>query len=675
MKTNVKQISKYYKTRISPTPSPASHCLLTIELAQSKLAASGGKRKASAAAGLRTRRASMPPMASPSSKRTFASVLVCVFVFFLSAIFCTSPAARAQSASSSPANPTSANPSGAPAAAPQQPASDAPEMNTHETTVPFSVRVNLVPVRVVVRDARGKTVTNLKREDFGISDNRRPQVISHFSVETEATLAKPVAPPDSLAEKAEPAEREKPPSFEAPRRFVALLFDDVHIEQGDLLRSKAAAGRYVESSLQPTDRVALLTISGQGQVDFTDDRARLKEAISLLVQRSVTAGNSTGVGECPAMTYYEADLIQNQHDPNAINVATLDALSCAFNNDRRQTNAALAMAMGMAAQKVSTGEVQTEYSFRCLREIVRRMSFLPGQRAIALVSPGFLISRQEYELSEIIDRAARANVFINTLDARGLYTVDATPDISAPATGSVLAAGYVTGYRTAGLAVQGDVLVSLADGTGGYSFRNSNDLDAGFRIIATVPEASYLLGFTPQNLKFDGQFHNLKISLLTKEKYSILARKGYYAPKKGADASDSAKQDIEEAVFSQEEQHGLPIELHTQYYKVDPADAKLAVLTHLDVGRMQFQKADGRNKSELIIVAVLFDRNGNYITGNQKVLDMRLRDETLQRLNHTGVTVKSSFDVKPGAYVVRLVVRDANTASLSSANGVVDIPH
>jgi VWFA-related protein len=613
----------------------------------------------------------MPPMASPSSKRPLSSVLVCVFVLFLSAILCTTPAARAQSASSNPANPSSA-----PAAAPQQPASDVPEMNTHETTVPFSVRVNLVPVRVVVRDARGKPVTNLKREDFEVFENRRPQVISHFSVETEATLAKPVAPPpDSLEEKAEPAEREKPPAFEAPRRFVALLFDDVHIEQGDMLRSKAAAGRFVESSLQPTDRVALLTISGQGQLDFTDDRARLKEAISLLVPRAVTAGNSTGVGECPAMTYYEADLIQNQNDPNALNVATQDALNCAFNNDPRQINAALAMAIGLAAQKVSTGEVQTQYSFRRLREIVRRMSFLPGQRAIALVSPGFLISRQEYELSEIIDRAARTNVFINTLDARGLYTVDATPDISAPATGSVIVAGYVTGYRAAGLALQGDVLVSLADGTGGYSFRNNNDLDAGFRIIASVPEVSYLLGFTPQNLKFDGQFHSLNVSLLTKEKYTILARKGYYAPKKGADASDSAKQDIEEAVFSQEEQHGLPIELHTQYYKVDPADAKLAVLTHLDVGRMQFQKADGRNKSELIIVAALFDRNGNYITGNQKVLDMRLRDETLQRLNHTGVTVKSSFDVKPGAYVVRLVVRDANTASLSSANGVVDIPY
>jgi VWFA-related protein len=549
-------------------------------------------------------------------------------------------------------------------------------MDTHESSVPFSVRVNLVPVRVVVRDAHGKAVANLKREDFEILDNRRPQVISHFSVETEASPANPPAPaPDPLAEKAEAAEHEKAATFAAPRRFVALVFDDAHIDQGDMLRSKAAAGRFIESSLQPTDRVALLTVSGQGQVDFTDDHARLKEAISLLVPRAVTAGNSNGVGECPAMGYYEADLIQNQNDPQALNAATLDALSCEYNDDTRFINDARALAISTALQKVSIGEAESQATFRRLREIVRRMSHLPGQRAVALVSPGFLVPRMEYELGEVIDRAAQAGVFINTLDARGLYTVDVIPDISAPATGNPVAAGIVMGYRVTSQAQQTDVLVWLADGTGGYSFRSNNDLDAGFRIIASVPEVSYLLGFTPQNLKFDGRFHSLKVSVQAKESYSIVARKGYFAPKHGPDVSDSAKQDIEEAIFSQEEQHSLPVELHTQFYKVDPADAKLSVLTHVDLGRLHFQKAEGRNKDELIIVAALFDRNGNYITGNQKVVDMRLRDETLERLNHTGVTVKTNFDVKPGAYVVRLVVRDANTASLSSANGVVDIPY
>jgi hypothetical protein len=44
--------------------------------------------------------------------------------------------------------------------------------------------VNLVQVRVVVRDSQGNVVTNLKKEDFQLQDNRKPQTISTFSVET-----------------------------------------------------------------------------------------------------------------------------------------------------------------------------------------------------------------------------------------------------------------------------------------------------------------------------------------------------------------------------------------------------------------------------------------------------------------------------------------------------------
>jgi hypothetical protein len=54
---------------------------------------------------------------------------------------------------------------------------------------------------------------------------------------------------------------------------------------------------------------------------------------------------------------------------------------------------------------------------------------------------------------------------------------------------------------------------------------------------------------------------------------------------------------------------------------------------------------------------------------------MNLRDETFQRLSHSGVTVRTSFDLKPGDYVVRLVVRDSNAAALSAENGVVEIPY
>ena len=135
----------------------------------------------------------------------------------------------------------------------------------------------------------------------------------------------------------------------------------------------------------------------------------------------------------------------------------------------------------------------------------------------------------------------------------------------------------------------------------------------------------------------------------------------------------SRQQEIEEAVFSREEMHDLPVDLRTQFFKPDPADAKLTVLAKVDVKRLRYKKVDGRNKNDLTVVSVLFDRDGNYVTGATKILEMRLRDTTLNKLNG-GITVKTSFDVKPGTYAVRLVVRDAEGQLMAAENGAVDIP-
>lgn len=545
-------------------------------------------------------------------------------------------------------------------------------MNTRDSVTPFSVRVNLVPIRVVVRDAHGHAVPNLRQEEFQVFEDHKLQLISHFSVETP-----PAAPPPAAeASPSHPADSGNAPApLVRPARFVALLFDDVHLPFGELARIRNIADEYVASSFQPSDRFAVFTISGQSQTDFTDDRAKLHEALLHVQPRPVTAGSASGVGECPSIDYYQADLIVNQHDTQAITVATNDALVCEFNSNTQFLGAAQGVAQAMALHILTTGDMQTQYSFQRLREVVRRMTVVTGQRLIVLMSPGFLTPTREYELSEVIDSATRSNVVISTLDARGLYTVDASPDVSAQPTGDPSLSGFHTSYRVQGQARQSDVLWSLANGTGGSGFANSNDLAAGFRQVVAAPETSYLIGFVPQNLKYDGHFHSLNVALASKEKYTIQARSGFYAPKHSETPADAVKQEIEEAVLSQEEQHGLPVQLHTQYYKVDATDAKLAVLTHVDIGRIHFDKVEGRNRNDLTVVAAIFDRNGNFVTATEKVLEMRLRDTTLERLSHTGVTVRSSFDVKPGAYLVRLVVRDSRAAQLSAENGVVEIPY
>jgi len=88
---------------------------------------------------------------------------------------------------------------------------------------------------------------------------------------------------------------------------------------------------------------------------------------------------------------------------------------------------------------------------------------------------------------------------------------------------------------------------------------------------------------------------------------------------------------------------------------------------------MHFRKADGRNSNVLTCVSALFNRNGNFLQATEKTVTMHWKDETLEHKLDSGITLKTSFDVKPGTYLVRLVVRDSEGQSMSAENGSVEI--
>jgi VWFA-related protein len=529
-----------------------------------------------------------------------------------------------------------------------------PEMAQHDEAATFRTRVNLVMVPVVVRDRQNHAVGSLKKEDFSLFDKGKSQEITRFSVEETANrLGVPKAGQTLEMPGGEP------PAADFPDRFVAYLFDDIHIQFGDLVRVRDAAHRHMQT-LARTDRAAIYTTSGQTVQEFTDERDKLDAALSKLMPRPIARSS---MPECPDITYYMADLIVNHNDPRALSVATSEAIAC---GNPPQGIGQLVQALAQRA--LGSGEQETRVALSVLRDVVRRMSGMPGQRVVILASPGFVTPEQQTEKTDIMDRAVKANVVISSLDARGLY-VDPSYDASR---------SYMSPQRSMfdreTATAQADVLSEMAHGTGGTFFQNNNDLDEGFRQLATAPEYIYLLGFSPQNLKMDGSFHSLKVSLKTSGGLSVQARHGYYAPRHLASAEETAKQEIEEALFSREELHDFPMEFHTQFFKSADGTAKLAVLAHIDVKRLKFRKAEDRNRNEVTMVAAAFDRNGNYVTGVKKVIEFRLKDDTLQNRIDQGVTVRSTLDVKPGTYLVRLVVRDAEGQLMAAANGAVEIP-
>src|SRR5271170_5320553 len=546
------------------------------------------------------------------------------------------------------------------------------ELASHDEPATFKVNVKLVVVRAVVRDWQGHAIGNLRQDDFQVFDRGKPQAITQFEVEQPGTLAAK-ARQESIENSGEIPSADTSSNTgnvpTVPERFVAYLFDDVHLEFGDLARVREAAERHF-ATLRPTDRAAIFSTSGQTTLDFTDDRAQIHATLLRLQPRPIARGFGQ---DCPDISYYQADQIVNKRDPQATQVAIQDAIACTPPPPNNSAAVALQMAAGLvqgsSASVLSAGDHESRISLGLLSDVVRNVSRKPGQRSVVLVSPGFITPQLEYDYTQIIDHAVHAQVVINTLDARGLYVPPpfADPTQIRPSSGGKML------IETAAASAQDDLLAVLADGTGGVFFHNSNDLDEGFRRVADTPEYSYVLAFVPQNLKLDGSFHSLKVTLKNPQKLTLQARRGYYAPKNFTSPDEQAKQEIVDAMYSQEELHNLPVNLHTQFFKASDQDATLVVLAHVDVKRLHFRRVEGRNNNVLTCAFGVFNRNGNLVQATETIATMHLKDETLEHKKDSGITLKTSFDVKPGSYFVRLVVRDAEGQMMSAENGTVEI--
>lgn len=595
-------------------------------------------------------------------------------------------------------------------AAPARPAANqSAEVEFWDETPNFKVNARLVLVRVVVRDAKGNVVSGLTKDDFQVFDRGHAQIISQFATDGGADPAtngndksQSNAEPE-INNKSEsdqgtlPSSVGKPSESVIPRRLVAYVFDDAHLQFGNLAQVRDAAQRYFKT-LKPTDRAAIFTTSGRTTQDFTDDRAGLEAA---LLRLKPVAEIGSQVDPCPNISYYMADLIVNKHDGEATRAAIQDYLNCspsqpgafgAGSGNMAPIAASLApQVVSSAAQRaLDQGDMETRISLSSLKDVINRLARMSGQRSVVFVSPGFLTPQMQYQLVDVIDRAVHSQISINVMDARGVYVVIAGGDASrrgmaidpAPS-GSYAArlqvapstdndANVVMSQYEAHAAIDEEgTLSSLADGTGGTFFRNNNDFDEGFRLVSS-PEYSYLLGFAPQNLKADGSFHALKVTLKNGKNLSVQARFGYFAPNRAEDAATEAKQEIEDEIYSQESLNDLPLTIGTQFFKINDNTAKLIVLSHLDARRLQFERVDGRHNDEITVASAVFDKNGNFLQGTEKVVTLKLKDESWTKALEEGITMRAEFDVKSGEYVVRVVARETN-GRLSALNTAAEI--
>jgi VWFA-related protein len=571
----------------------------------------------------------------------------------------------------------------------QQPQTTA-EVSQRDAPFTFSTAVNLVLVPVVVRDREGHTIGTLKKEDFQLFDKGKLQEISKFSVEKAETP--PTLPDTSIETDANGNPQAKPGGPAAQPiagHFIMWLFDDLHLSFGDLAQTRQAAKRVLKESFAPGTRAAVYTTSGHTSLDFTDDRDKLDATLDQ-IRPWPTIPTNDAVAPCLDVSYFQADRIINGNDQQALLAAESDYLNCpeanatvAQANTARQggqtlnVQAIIAEPLRMLLLKeVEIGYQDARNTLLILKGLVRRMSAMPGSRTIVMVSPGFyLVDAHRVDEMDVINTAIRNNVVVSSLDARGLFALTPGGNADTPL-GNIdpNTANIKTNFARQTALANMDVLEEFAEDTGGAFVHDDNDFVGGLKLVATQPEYIYVLGFAPQNLKLDGSYHKLKIVLKNSAGLQMQGRRGYFERNHLQNPAEEAKEELKEAFFSRDEMRDLPVELNTQFFRTGDSKAKLSILARIDIRHLHFKKTDGRNDNTLTVVGGVFDRNGNFVVGTQKIVDLKLRDQTLDALPESGITVKTNLDVASGNYIVRLVVRDSEGNVMSAINGAVDIP-
>lgn len=545
----------------------------------------------------------------------------------------------------------------------------------NEQVPTFRSGVNLVLVPVVVRNKHGDPVGNLTQENFQIFDRGERQTIASFSVLTqrnnmgqlEPSLNGPAVPSASGTGAADSVSSEletrTPGRANArPQRFIAYVFDDLDVTAADMAAVRSAFSRHL-SGLQDADLTAIYTFSGRPEVDFTRDRGKLIAAAAEL-RSSFASVISDDAKECPNISYYLADLIRNRHDPNALNAAVSHTMACAHVDKFT----AESIVFGATQRQLVFGAQESRMALRALRLVIKRLASTPGERLIVFTSPGFYAQTPEAisDTEEALKLAEHAHVTISSLSSRGLYTNQA------PASDSTHTAPSWWVYEGQNIQADEGIMQDLAKGTGGVFIHNNNGFLKAFDRVAMPPEFSYVLGFQPTNTKLDGSFHAIRIRLLSEKGLTIEARQGYYALKQEPE-KEAARLEVDDALFAHDQKNEIPVVLQTGYAKPNNGDATVKVVAKVDLKPLHFRTANGRNLDSLAVISALFNNDGKYLAGTMKTVNLQLRNETLAQTDPS-VTLRFDFRVKPGAYVIRVVIRDAQSGAMTTFSRPEMIP-
>jgi VWFA-related protein len=555
-----------------------------------------------------------------------------------------------------------------PAPEPAPPAAAAPTP-AEEEAPRFPSGVDLVTVDVVVTDKKGNPVPDLPRDAFTVQEDGAPQAISSF----EAVKVPPTA--SAVTPERPRVSTNTVPVARTGRSFV-IVFDDIHLAPFQAHRAKAAVAEFLKTGVREGDLVTLLATGG-GVWWSTRMEAGRDELITLLKRLDGRLLPQAGPDR---MSDYEAMRIHVYHDVQVeqrvarrfetYGVSNRSGMGDSYNQMYADGDP---MVRGRASEVYFQAVSRNRITLEVLERSLNALAASKGRKGLILVSEGFIYDPNLDEFKRVTQAARRSNVALYFLDTRGLGGMPtyASAEFGPPIDNQDIGAAFVENLEAS------EGAESLAADTGGFSVKNTNDLLGGIKRIAAESQSYYLVGYNSTNTARDGRFRKIQVKVAGKG-LRVRARKGYYAPLEGGKAADrkpGVDPNIQAALDSPYEQEDVPLRM-TSYVMGETllGKASVVVAADVDVSKFGFEEKDGRLHDTLEYLLVVAHReSGEFFRYDQKV-EMKLRPETRERLNRTWYGVVKDFELAPGGYQGKIVVRDRNTGKIGTVVHEFEVP-
>ncbi|HNV03666.1 MAG TPA: VWA domain-containing protein [Vicinamibacterales bacterium] len=538
------------------------------------------------------------------------------------------------------------------------PAGQAERPSAQRTPVFRSGR-DLVVVNVVVRDKSGAPVRGLTRDDFAVFEDNRPQTIESFDLEELDAVTGRLEIADSLlaaaarpapgAARAPAGEAAKAAEVPAPlpsrpvadlrdRRLMVLFFDLSAMEPDQLARAVQSGRDYVTARLSPADLIGVVTLGASLEVaqDFTSDRALLLAAL---------------------------DQISPVEGPGFAATAAADAESAADTGN------------AFTADDTEFGIFSTDRRLDALRSLADVLAGVEQKKSVIYFSGGMTRQGMDNQaaMRSVIDRAVRANMSIYAADTRGLQALPAGGEASqASARGSGAFSGQSMRGAFESLSSSQDSLATLAEDTGGRAFFDANEFGEVYDQVVKDTTAYYLLGYTSTNPASDGRYRRIRVAL-RRPGYKLEHRSGYYAPRDFSHSGrDDREQQLQEHLLSDLSPTDLPVHGLAGYFRLKPNRYFVPMSFIVPGSQVQFSRASDRERATLDVLGVIRDPQQRIVGWIRDTV--RLTVAAAEDVRRKNVQYDTSFELPPGRYAVKLVIRENQLGTVGSFETPLVVP-